>query len=60
MRLAETKNMRAIRARSWTAEEEELLKYLVVAGSTWDTILEAMPDRTRAGVYPHIRVRSTL
>ncbi|KAH7019754.1 hypothetical protein EDB80DRAFT_887361 [Ilyonectria destructans] len=55
MRLAETKSMRAIRARSWTAEEEELLKYLVVAGSTWDTILEAMPDRTRAGVYSHIR-----
>ncbi|KAK5995590.1 hypothetical protein PT974_04003 [Cladobotryum mycophilum] len=55
MRLAETKNMRAIGTRSWTVEEEGPLKRLIVAGSTWDTILEAMPDRTRSGVYSHIK-----
>ena len=60
MRLAEIENMRAIGTRSWTVEEEKVLKRLVFAGSKWDTILETMPDRTRASVYSHIRARSGL
>ncbi|KAI3323076.1 hypothetical protein HD806DRAFT_497856 [Xylariaceae sp. AK1471] len=46
--------MRAIDTRSWTVEEDEFLKRLIVAGSTWETINEAMPNITRSSIYSRI------
>jgi hypothetical protein len=60
MRLAEAKTLRAIETRLWTAEEDGLLKRLLLAGSTWDTILEEMPHRNRGSVYARIKVRPRL
>lgn len=60
MQLAENKNMRTILIKRWTVEENELLKRLIIASSTWDTILEAIPHRTKPNICAHIRVRLTL
>jgi hypothetical protein len=48
MGLAEAGKIRIIRnERHWRPAEEELLERLRDAGCTWETILKAIPGRTR-------------
>jgi len=51
MRLAEAGKIRIIgNKKHWTPAEEELLERLRDVGCTWETILKAIPGRTRGAM----------
>lgn len=60
MSLAESKNTISTARQRWTAEEDERLKRLVSAGSSWNSILEKMPGRKKAAIYSHFQVSPDL